>query len=81
LTGPGLLDVDAYLIKNTQISDRFNAQFRLEAFNVINHTNFSAPLDNNVIFDEGGGLVSGVGAITSTQNPARIVQLGAKLIF
>jgi hypothetical protein len=81
LTGPGLLDVDASLIKNTQISDRFNAQFRLEAFNVINHTNFSAPLDNNVIFDEGGGLVSGVGAITSTQNPARIVQLGAKLIF
>ena len=61
LTGPGLLDLDASLIKNTQLSERFNAQFRLESFNVINHTNFNPPLDNNVIFDETGALVPGVG--------------------
>jgi hypothetical protein len=80
-TGPGLLDVDASLIKNTQLAERFNLQFRLEAFNVINHTNFNPPLDNNVIFDETGALVPGVGTVDSTQIPARIVQLGVKLIF
>jgi hypothetical protein len=81
LIGPGLLDLDASLIKNTRLSDRVNVQFRLEAFNIINHTNFNPPLDNNVIFDETGVLVPGVGAIDSTQIPARIIQLGAKLIF
>jgi hypothetical protein len=80
-TGPGLVDVDASLIKNTQLAERFNLQFRLEAFNVINHTNFNPPLDNNVIFDETGALVPGVGTVDSTQIPARIVQLGVKLIF
>jgi hypothetical protein len=81
LVGPGLLDLDASLIKNNRLSERVNAQFRLESFNVINHTNFSAPLDNNVIFDDTGALVPGVGTIDSTQNPARIVQLGVKVIF
>lgn len=79
--GPGLLDLDASLIKNNRLSERVNAQFRLESFNVINHTNFSAPLDNIVIFDDTGALVPGVGTIDSTQNPARIVQLGVKVIF
>jgi hypothetical protein len=81
LVGPGLLDLDASLIKNNRLSERVNAQFRLESFNVINHTNFSAPLDNIVIFDDTGALVPGVGTIDSTQNPARIVQLGVKVIF
>jgi len=81
LIGPGLLDVDASLIKNTHLSEKVNVQFRLEAFNVINHTNFNPPLDNNVIFDETGVLVPGVGTIDSTQIPARIIQLGAKLTF
>ena len=81
LIGPGLLNLDASLIKNTHLSERVNVQFRLETFNVINHTNFNPPLDNNVIFDETGVLVPGVGTIDSTQIPARIIQLGAKLAF
>jgi hypothetical protein len=79
--GPGLLNLDASLIKNTHITERFNAQFRFEAFNVTNHTNFNPPLDNNVIFDETGALVPGVGVVDSTQIPARILQLGVKLVF
>ncbi|MCU1252597.1 MAG: TonB-dependent receptor [Edaphobacter sp.] len=81
MIGPGLLDLDASLIKNTHVSERVNVQFRLEAFNVINHTNFNPPLNNNVIFDETGVLVPDVGTIDSTQIPARIIQLGAKLTF
>ena len=41
--GPGLVDFDFSLFKNnyiTKISETFNAQFRVESFNIFNHTNF-----------------------------------------
>jgi hypothetical protein len=81
LIGPGLLSLDSSLIKNTRLSERLNMQFRIEAFNVINHTNFSAPLGNNVVFDENAQAVPGAGLIDSTQTPAREIQFGLKFIF
>jgi hypothetical protein len=44
LIGPGLTNFDLSLIKNirlSRISESFNLQLRVEAFNVFNHTNFS----------------------------------------
>jgi hypothetical protein len=81
LVGPGLLSLDASLFKNTYVSERLNIQFRVEAFNAINHTNFAPPLDNNVIFDQSGAPVPLAGQVDTTQTPAREIQFGLKFIF
>jgi hypothetical protein len=77
-TGPSFTSWDTSLFKNIRITERVNMQFRAEAFNVLNHTNFQLPgghgATNNQInranFGEAGG----------TFNP-RQMQLGLKLMF
>jgi len=45
--GPGFEDVDLSLLKNIPIyKERVRAQFRVEMFNVLNHTNLAQPLTN-----------------------------------
>jgi hypothetical protein len=87
LIGPGLVNVDLSLIKNirlSRISELFNLQLRVEAFNVFNHTNFQAPVSNDAF---GGRLgfnqvsPGTAGLLNSTATPSRQVQLGAKVIF
>jgi len=82
--GPGLIDLDGSLIKNTsikRISSTFNVQFRAEFFNVMNHANFAAPLDNRNVFTPNGQPIANAGVITTTQTPAREVQLAIKAIW
>ena len=79
--GPGLVSLDASVIKNIAITERVNMQFRAEAFNVINHANFAPPIDNQVVFDETGAPVPGAGQIDATQTPAREIQFGLKFTF
>lgn len=84
ITGPGLVDVDFSLIKNTRISrisETFNVQFRAEFFNILNRANFAPPLSNSTLFDETGAPVSGAGVINATSTSSRQVQLGLKLIW
>ena len=79
LTGPGLQDVDLGLSKNTTIRERFSLQFRAEAFNLLNHPNFTQP-QNNI-------TATTYGQITATRSTrgdlgsSRQLQLGMKLIF
>ena len=45
VVGPGFGDVDLSLLKNTPIyKERVKAQFRVEMFNVFNHTNLAQPV-------------------------------------
>ena len=81
LTGPGLVNLDFSLFKNTRLSEGFNLQFRTEFFNVLNHTNFAPPLDNNVLFNPDGSAVGSAGIIDATQTPSRQIQFGLKLMF
>ena len=84
LIGPGLVNFDFSLFKNNyikKISDRFNAQFRAEFFNVLNHPNFAPPLDNKNLFDSTGHPVANAGLITETQTPSRQIQFALKLIW
>ena len=43
MVGPGTLDLDASVIKNTKLTERVNMQFRAEAFNIMNHFNPGSP--------------------------------------
>jgi hypothetical protein len=84
LTGPGLINVDFSLFKNTKlakISETASLQFRAEMFNIFNHANFAPPLDNNTLFNQDGTPVGSAGVIDATQTTSRQIQFGLKLIF
>ena len=70
--GPGYFRWDAALFKNTRLTERFSLQFRAEAQNVLNHTNFNNP---NVSFTS-----ASFGKILTARDP-RNLQLALKLIF
>ncbi|HVF88225.1 MAG TPA: TonB-dependent receptor, partial [Pyrinomonadaceae bacterium] len=43
LEGPGYQNVNASLVKNTALTERFNLQLRAEVFNLFNRPNFNLP--------------------------------------
>jgi hypothetical protein len=43
LIGPGLVNLDFSLAKNTRVGESLNAQFRAEAFNIFNRANYQVP--------------------------------------
>jgi hypothetical protein len=70
--GPGIINFDAALLKNINLSEQVKFQFGLETFNFANHANFDSV---------GGALNSPTfGRVTSTLDP-RVMQLRAKLLF
>ncbi len=81
MVGPGEEELDFSLFKNTYVRENFNVQFRVEAFNVFNHSNFNPPIDNSMLFDVTGAPVGGAGLIDSTSTTNRQIQLGLKLIW
>ena len=79
--GPGLVNFDFSLIKDTKIKESFTVQFRAEFFNVFNHSNFESPIDNSTLFNEDGSPAGGAGAIDATSTFNRQIQFALKLIF
>ena len=93
MVGPNLVNVDFSVIKNThvpKVSETFAVQLRFEFFNILNHANFQAPVDN-LSFGGFGALVPGGaynsvqggtgGVIDSTTTTSRQIQLGVKVIW
>lgn len=79
--GPGRTNLDMALAKTTGITEQVNAEFRVEAFNVFNHTEFANP-DTNIDDLTFGQITSntlgtGIGAL-QTQ---RILQLAVRITF
>ncbi|MGD0435709.1 MAG: carboxypeptidase regulatory-like domain-containing protein, partial [Bryobacteraceae bacterium] len=80
LTGPGLVDLDFSVLRNTNITERVHLQFRAEFFNILNHPNFGTP--NAVVFSSASSTpASTAGVITSTSTTSRQIQFGLKLQF
>jgi hypothetical protein len=83
LRQPGINNWDFGLGKTFNFSERIGFQFRAEAFNVFNHTqygydpftstNISSSVDNNPNDPQYGKVIAA--------RPGRILQLGAKFIF
>jgi hypothetical protein len=86
LRGPGLLNLDFSVVKDTAIKrlgESGRLQFRAEVFNILNHANFAAPL-SPIVFAGVQAVeapVSTAGLITTTANNARQVQFALKLLF
>ncbi|MGH9938556.1 MAG: hypothetical protein ACREAM_20135, partial [Blastocatellia bacterium] len=74
VSGPGFWNVDLSLIKRTKIRETWDLEFRTEAFNAFNHTNFSVSNENNDI------NATTFGRLTTTFAP-RILQFAMKLNF
>ena len=88
LRGPGLKDADVSLVKNLALYERLHGQFRVEYFNLLNHSNFTTP--NAVIFSSGPTLAKPLtavalsptaGVITATATTSRQLQFALKLLF
>jgi hypothetical protein len=76
--GPSFVGWDTSLHKNIKITERVNMQFRAEAFNTLNHTNFQLPGSHSATNNRITNL--NFGQSGSTFNP-RQLQLGLKVSF
>jgi hypothetical protein len=76
--GPGFWGADISGFKNFKVSERLNFQFRAEAFNVFNHTDFQLPGANSLGNNRINSLQFGQSA--GTFNP-RNLQFGFRLAF
>lgn len=72
LPGPGWVNFDLSVIKNTHVTESLNLQFRAEIFNLFNHPNFFNP---ERFFD-----TPLFGKVTAAADP-RLLQIALKLIF
>lgn len=73
ISGPSRLDLDMSLIKRIRFSENTNLEFRAEAFNVLNHTNFDVGQSQSI-------NSANFGRITGTFDP-RILQFALKFNF
>jgi hypothetical protein len=88
LVGPGYVETDIGVTKDTRITERVSLQFRAELFNLFNHPNFATP-SGTAVFSAGLNPIrtSTAGAITTLigsgglSNVARQTQFSMKLIF
>jgi hypothetical protein len=91
IIGPNLWDMDFALQKNWKVKENFRIQFKAEAFNVLNHPSFQAPiatafnpaLSPAVLTNPLAGTVpnASAGVITATNSSPRQVQLALKVVF
>ena len=71
--GPGVNNWDFTLIKRTQIKERYAWEFRIEFFNIFNHTQFLNP---------NGDISAGpdFGRVSQARDP-RFIQFATKITF
>lgn len=83
--GPGYTNLDIAVSKNFIMpwSEHHRVQFRWEAFNVFNHTNFAAPGDPTLLTNSNNILSNpqGFGVISSTSGSPRQMQFSLRYDF
>ncbi len=77
--GPGFAQVDASLLKETQVTENTHLEFRAEIFNVFNHPNFAEP--DTTFGTPGFGQIFSTFGNTLGEGTARQIQLALKYIF
>jgi hypothetical protein len=80
IRGPGTNNWNTSIFKNFSIRERFLFQFRAEAYNTFNHTQWSG-VNTTITYNQlGQNINASAGQITSTRDP-RILQLALRLRF
>jgi hypothetical protein len=77
--GPGFSNTDSSLTKDMELGDRIHTQFRVEAFDLLNHANFGPP--GNVVGTPAFGRIRNTRFPTGESGSSRQIQLGVKLMF
>jgi hypothetical protein len=96
LVGPGINNIDLSLQKSFVISEKRRLELRVDAFNALNHTQFSGVNSNlnftsltnltptNLPYDANGNFIfnnrNGFGTINGVRDP-RILQMVARFVF
>lgn len=73
--GPGALNFDLALLKTVHLRESQTLQFRLEAFNAFNHTQFFGPAAVD------GGITTALFGHVVNSAPPRLMQVAVKFIF
>ena len=82
LRGPGYANLDLAISKFFSFHERAKLELRGEAFNALNHPNYSTPTNSTAIAPQLSTLNSAnAGLITSTANDSRLLQIAAKITF
>jgi hypothetical protein len=93
LRGPGLVDWDFSLVKDTRLTRLGEGgllQFRAEFFNLLNHPNFATPAAASIFAGGNTSALAGaysqapnpsVAALSATSTTSRQIQFALKLIF
>src|SRR5208283_735828 len=78
--GPNLVNVDTAVLKTTSINEKLKLQFRLEAFNLFNHTQFNQPVND---IAQGSAFGESLSTLTRPDGTtsARQLQVALKLMF
>ncbi len=66
------MNLDFSLLRKFRITERFAAELRGEFFNAFNHTNLGNP---------GAGFGSAGFGLISSADPARQIEVGARIVF
>jgi len=77
---PGTVNWDLSFIKDTRFGERYNLQFRAEAFNFMNQVNYGLANDAFSAGPDGFNQSGSFGTITRAREPRRL-QFGLKFIF
>lgn len=82
LRGPGQVNFDASIIKNTRLTERQSLQFRTEFFNIFNHPVFGLiPPANSISGNLARNNANLFGVINTTASNPRIIQFALKYSF
>ena len=79
ITGPGFLNTDFSVTKNTRVTERINTQFRVEFFDFFNQANFGNP--NTTVGNSRFGVISGTRFPSGDFGSSRQIQFALKLQF
>jgi hypothetical protein len=78
--GPGVNNWNTSLFKNISIKEKLRVQFRAEAYNTFNHTQFDT-VDTTITFNAAGqNTRTTSGNLTGARDP-RIMQFALRLMF
>jgi hypothetical protein len=72
LDGPGRIEVNLTLFKNFKVYEKTSLQFRWEVFNVLNHANFTVPV--NAVNAANAGTIA-------SSDPGRLMQFGLRFTY